>query len=67
MNWEGYGRALEQQVLARDRLIREAHQLLRRYLDNHCQHADAEGLSARCDCTLCRETRRYLDPRGGTD
>jgi hypothetical protein len=34
--------------------------LLRRYLDNHCAHADAEGMSARCECTLCLDTRLEL-------
>jgi hypothetical protein len=36
------------------------HVLLKRYLDNHCANADAEGLSALCECRLCRDTRRTL-------
>jgi hypothetical protein len=43
--------------------------LLRRYLDNHAANADAEGMSARCDCRLCTETRAALAPideRGAT-
>lgn len=34
--------------------------LLRRYLDNHCSDADAEGRSALCECKLCNETRVAL-------
>jgi hypothetical protein len=28
-----------------------------RYLDNHCANADAEGMSALCECQLCRDAR----------
>lgn len=35
-------------------------QLLKRYLDNHCSNADAEGMSALCECKLCLETRAQL-------
>lgn len=34
--------------------------LLKRYLDNHCQNADAEGMSALCECKLCIDTRNAL-------
>ena len=34
--------------------------LLKRYLDNHCQNADAEGMSARCECRLCLATRKAI-------
>jgi len=33
---------------------------LRKYLDNHCANADAEGVSALCECRLCLETRQLL-------
>lgn len=34
--------------------------LLRRYLDNHSNNADTEGMSALCECKLCQETRNLL-------
>lgn len=34
--------------------------LLKRYLDNHCANADAEGMSALCECKLCLDTRLEL-------
>jgi hypothetical protein len=34
--------------------------LLKRYLDNHCQAADQEGMSALCECRLCLETRQFI-------
>jgi len=37
-----------------------ADKLLKRYLDNHCQAADQEGMSTRCECQLCHDTRTYL-------
>ena len=36
-------------------------QLLGRYLDNHCQAADQEGMSALCECRLCLDTRAARD------
>lgn len=37
--------------------LSHAEALLRRYLDNHCQLADSDGMSALCECKLCVETR----------
>ena len=37
--------------------------LLKRYLDNHCQASDQEGMSVLCECQLCRDTRMILDMR----
>jgi hypothetical protein len=34
--------------------------LLRRYLDNHGANADAEGMSAICECRLCLDTRAWV-------
>ena len=34
--------------------------LLKRYLTNHCQNTDAEGMSALCECRLCLDTREAL-------
>lgn len=34
--------------------------LLMRYLQNHCENADAEGMSALCECRLCLETKEAL-------
>jgi len=43
--------------------------LLRRYLDDHNRAAKTAGLSTRCGCDMCGETREYLDghrdPRTG--
>ena len=38
--------------------------LLRRFLDNHCQNADSEGMSALCECKLCLDTRAALSGQG---
>jgi hypothetical protein len=38
-------------------------QLLKRYLDNHCANADAEGMSALCECRLCLDTREAIGIR----
>jgi hypothetical protein len=38
----------------------DAEKLLKRYLDNHCQAADQEGMSVLCECRLCKDTRVYL-------
>jgi phage-related tail protein len=35
---------------------------LRKYLDNHCANADAQGMSALCECKLCLTTRALLQP-----
>jgi predicted RNase H-like HicB family nuclease len=35
--------------------------LLKRYLQNHCEHADAEGMSGLCECQLCQDTRKALE------
>lgn len=34
--------------------------LLRKYLDNHCQGADVEGMSVLCECKPCLATRVAL-------
>lgn len=34
--------------------------LLKRYLDNHCANADAEGMSTLCECQVCLDTRAAL-------
>lgn len=34
--------------------------LLRRYLQNHCENADADGMSTLCECRLCLDTRAEL-------
>jgi hypothetical protein len=34
--------------------------LLKRYLDNHCQAADQDGMSALCECRLCLDTRAHV-------
>jgi len=47
------------------RLADENHHLRRiigKYLDNHCTNADAEGMSALCECRLCLEARALLWP-----
>ena len=38
----------------------EMEKLLKRYLDNHCANADAEGMSTLCECKLCIDTRVLL-------
>jgi len=48
---------------ANARLIAAAPELLalvRRYLDNHCANADAEGMSAICECRLCLDARASI-------
>lgn len=40
--------------------IAELVKLLKRYLDNHCANADAEGMSALCECQLCLDTRKVV-------
>lgn len=44
---------------ARDKMVL-AHAIIRRYLDNHCANADAEGMSALCECKLCLDARQLL-------
>ncbi len=39
--------------------------LLKRYLDNHCAAADAEGMSTLCECRLCLDTRAVLSAAQG--
>jgi hypothetical protein len=34
--------------------------IVRRYLDNHCANADAEGMSALCECQLCLDARQAI-------
>jgi hypothetical protein len=41
-------------------------QLLQRYLDNHCAQADAEGMSALCECRLCLDTRALIRPEAAS-
>jgi len=37
--------------------------VVRKYLDNHCANADAEGVSALCECSVCLEARALLSWR----
>jgi len=39
--------------------------VVRKYLDNHCANADAEGMSALCECRVCREARALLSGKSG--
>lgn len=41
-------------------VVNDAEKLLKRYLDNHCANADAEGMSTLCECKLCQDTRTEL-------
>jgi hypothetical protein len=43
-----------------DLRVRAYHDLLRRFLDNHCQSSDQQGTSSLCECRLCNDTRTTL-------
>jgi hypothetical protein len=48
---------------ANARLMAAAPELLaalKRYLDNHCANADAEGVGALCECRFCLDTRAAI-------
>lgn len=40
--------------------LNETKQIVRRFLDNHCANADAEGMSALCECRLCLDARQAV-------